>query len=110
MADLSAESNDLHVVQDPVILRKFFHQIVFHFFRIAFFRKPQPSGDPLYMGVDNDTRDIVYISADHIGRLPADSRQFREFLYFRGNLSAVLFADQLRTGNDIFRLAVIKPR
>ncbi len=74
-ADCSSKCNDMNIPENPVILRKFLHQILFDLVRILILRKSEPIGYALYMCIHDHTRHVIDISANHIGCLSAYSRQ-----------------------------------
>ena len=51
LANGPPQGDDLNIVQNPMILRQYLHQLIFHFFRVILFCQPQLFGNPLYMGI-----------------------------------------------------------
>ena len=70
----------MQVPQDPVVLRKGFHEVIFYLFGIFALCKPEALCYAFYMRVHNDARDIVDISADDVCGLSSYPGECGEFL------------------------------
>ena len=67
---------------------------MFNLFGIFIFGKSQFSGYPAHMSVNYDARNVIYISADNIGSLAADTGKRCQLIDIRRNY-AVMFFEQL---------------
>lgn len=92
----------------PIFFWEQFHQILFDVIGVCVTGQPEPLGDPLHMGIDDDSRDAEGGSEDHIGCLAADSGKLDQLFHRLGDPALMFFNQLFGAGDDAFGLVLIE--
>ena len=96
---------------DPLLLGYLLDQILFDFHGILVGSQAEPAAEPCHVRVDHHAgRNSIRRAQDHVGRLPANSRQGDQRIQVPWNLAAVLFEQLLATALNALGLVAEEAR
>ena len=92
----------------PAFLGHQGHQVELNLYRVLLAREPQTLGNPAYVGVHHQTRDVEGVAQDDVGRLAADPRQFYQFIQGSRYLAAEFLHQGLANSLEALGFLMVK--
>jgi hypothetical protein len=93
----------------PLLARNDFHKVALDFYRIGFYREPEPLGQSRDVRVhSNSDVDAERVPEDHVRGFASYAAEVNQLLHRFWNLAAVLFNERAAARLNIFRFVAIK--